>query len=217
MYINSSTEAPPAALPLSRQESQARTRQRLLSSAASLFAARGVGHTTIKAIANAAGHTRGAFYAHFESKDELCIALLEERFDHYLEQFSATLGGDDPPAVRARRAGDELARVLEIDPDWRRLSFEFSAYAAHNDSFRTQLIERYRSLRAGIAEVFRTRAQESGVTPPLPLERLTLMTFAIATGITTGMLLEPDEFGDELHGELLAIFFAGLEKLGEEK
>jgi AcrR family transcriptional regulator len=215
VYINSQVQDPP--VPLTRQESQARTRRRLIDSAARLFARNGIGLTTIREIAEGAGHTRGAFYAHFESKDELCMTMLEERFDRYLERFSSTLEGDDQPDERARRAGDQLTRLLEADPDWRRLSFELGAHAAHDESFRRQLVERYRSLRAGVAEVFRSRANESGVSSPVPLERLALMTFAISTGITTCMLLEPEEFGDELHGDLLAIFFVGLQKLGEDR
>lgn len=203
--------------PLSRRESQAQTRRRLLNSAARLFARKGVEATTLKQIAFGAGHTRGAFHAHFASKEELCIALLEERFDRYVRQFSVALEGDDEPPERARRAGDHISRLLEIDPEWKCLSLEFAAYAAHNESFRLQLVQRYRSLRSGVAEVFRIRGEEAGVTSPIPLERLTLMTFAIATGMTIGSLLEPDAFPEELHGETLAILFGGLEKLAEDR
>jgi AcrR family transcriptional regulator len=222
MYINSQATQSPAGAspsersgPLSRQESQALTRQRLLDSAAALFARQGIAPTTIKEIAIGAGHTRGAFYAHFDSKDELCLEMLEQRFGDYLERFSATLAGDAEPAERARRAGDQITSMLRSDPEWHRLSFEFAGYAAHDEQFRRELVKRYRSLRAGVAEVFRVRAQESGVVSPIPLERLTLMTFAISTGMATGMLLEPDAFSEELHGELLAILFAGLQNLAD--
>jgi BetI-type transcriptional repressor, C-terminal len=142
--------------------------------------------------------------------------MLEERFDQYLERFGQTLAGGDEPEVRARRAGDEVTGLLKADPEWHRLSFEFSVYAVHNPSFRRELVKRYRALRKGVAEVFRIRAEEYGVAAPIPLERLAAMTFAIATGITTGMLLEPETFGDELHGEVLAILFAGLGRLAEQ-
>jgi AcrR family transcriptional regulator len=216
MYINSRATADASRPPrLSRKQSQARTRRRLIDSAARSFARDGVEATTIEAIAEGAGHTRGAFYAHFEGKDELCLAMLEERFDRYLERFDRTLAGDDRPEERARRAGDEMTRLLEADPEWHRLSVEFATYALHNERFRSQLVERYRVLRRGVAEVFRVRAEEFGVTSPIPFNRLAAMTFAMATGVTTGMLLEPDTFGDELHGEMLAIFFAGLRSMAE--
>ena len=214
MYINPPVKDAPVAL--TRRESQERTRRRLIESAAGLFARKGIAATTIQEIAEEAGHTRGAFYAHFSTKDELCMAMLEERFDRYLERFDATLAGTGEPAERARSAGDDLTRLLETDPEWQRLSFEFAVHAAHDPAFRRGLVRRHRSLRAGVAEVFRARAKEAGVKPPIPLERLTLMTFAISTGMTTCMLLEPKEFGDDLHGELLAILFAGLERLARE-
>lgn len=48
-----------------------RTRQRILRSAATLFATRGFEATTIDDVMRACGLTRGAFYAHFRSKAQL--------------------------------------------------------------------------------------------------------------------------------------------------
>ena len=48
---------------------KARTRQEILDHAARLFRLRGYEATTIDDVMLAAGLTRGAFYAHFDSKD----------------------------------------------------------------------------------------------------------------------------------------------------
>ena len=47
------------------------TRQRILSSAAKLFALNGYEEVSINQIMADAGLTRGAFYSHFKSKSEL--------------------------------------------------------------------------------------------------------------------------------------------------
>jgi TetR/AcrR family transcriptional repressor of nem operon len=57
-------------MPYSPQHKQ-RTRDRILRSAANLFASRGFAATSIEQVMAAAGLTRGAFYAHFESKAAL--------------------------------------------------------------------------------------------------------------------------------------------------
>jgi AcrR family transcriptional regulator len=200
---------------VSRRESQARTRARLLESARRICARDGLDRASIERVAEGAGHTRGAFYAHFDSKEELYLAMLEERFDSYLEDFSRALATDEAPEIRARRAGDQLSRMIDADPEGQRLFYEFAVYALRNEQFRKELVGRYRSLRERVAEVFRLRAKEYGVESPIPLERVTLMTFAIALGVGLDQLLEPDRVPEELHGELLAIFFAGLGTLGE--
>lgn len=54
------------------------TRLSILTAAGSLFSRHGCCATTLEDILNAAGITKGAFYHHFKSKEDLCAALLEE-------------------------------------------------------------------------------------------------------------------------------------------
>jgi AcrR family transcriptional regulator len=200
---------------LSRRDSQARTRARLLESAAEEFARNGLERTSIEQVASGAGYTRGAFYGHFESKEELCLAMLEERFDRYLDEFSRVLATDEEPEIRARRAGDHLARIVESDPASQRLLFEFAAHGLRNERFRRELVERYRRLRERVAEVFRLHAEEYGVRSPVPFDRLALMTFTIANGVALAKLLEPEHVPEDLHGEILEILFSGLRTMVE--
>ncbi|HZP28809.1 MAG TPA: helix-turn-helix domain-containing protein, partial [Acidimicrobiia bacterium] len=53
------------------------TRARLLAAAATVFADRGVEGASVDAIAEEAGRTSGALYAHFGSKEGLLLDLLE--------------------------------------------------------------------------------------------------------------------------------------------
>jgi AcrR family transcriptional regulator len=62
---------------MSRAESQARTRQLLLESAEAVFEERGYTAATIEEISEAAGFSRGAFYANFADKAEIFVAIAE--------------------------------------------------------------------------------------------------------------------------------------------
>jgi TetR/AcrR family transcriptional regulator, acrAB operon repressor len=53
------------------------TREQLLDAAERVFRERGVGHTSLGEVADAAGLTRGAIYWHFRSKAELFKAMVE--------------------------------------------------------------------------------------------------------------------------------------------
>jgi AcrR family transcriptional regulator len=200
---------------LTRKEKQANTRSSLMQSAAQVFAQRGFQHGSIDEVAERAGYTKGAFYANFDSKDELFLAMLDERFGERLEEIERVLDTDETPEEQARQAGADFTRAVIADPEWERLFFEFSAYAARNDGFRHELVQRYRALRARVTELYRRRMEREGLSEPLPLEQISLMTFAMAKGVALEKLLEPDAVDDDLYGTMLMIFFTGLRTLAE--
>jgi hypothetical protein len=54
------------------------------------------------------------------------------------------------------------------------------------------------------------------LTPPIPFEEVSLMTFAMAHGVALEKLLEPEAVPDELFGTMLLVFFTGLRTLAEQ-
>src|SRR6266508_3207915 len=125
---------------------------------------------SIDEVAQDAGFTKGAFYANFKSKEELFLAMLDERFAQRLKEIDAAVASDETPEVQAQQAGADFARFLSADRSWQRLFFEFTAYAARNEEFREELVTRHRALRDRIAETYGRRAGELGLSSPVPLE-----------------------------------------------
>ena len=208
-----------AAVPrLSRKEKQAETRARLLEAANAVFARRGLHQASIDDVAEEAGFTKGAFYANFESKEDLFLAMLDERFAARLEELERATAGDEAPEEQARQAGTDFSRAIAADPEWERLFFEFAAHAGRNEQFREELVKRYRTLRAHIEELYRQRIErDPDITePPLPLDKIALMSFAMVNGLALEKMLEPDTVDDELYGTMLMIFFTGLRTLVQE-
>jgi AcrR family transcriptional regulator len=202
---------------LTRKEKQAHTRTCLMSAAAKVFAKRGLQQASIDEVSEEAGYTKGAFYANFKNKEELFLAMLDERFAERLEEIERAVGGDAAPEESARQAGDDFTRAVLADPEWERLFFEFTAYAARNDDFRQEFVTRERALRARVTEAYRERAERDGIEVPLPVERISLMTFAMAKGVALEKLLDPETVDDELYGTMLMIFFTGLRTLVESQ
>jgi AcrR family transcriptional regulator len=83
------------------------TRKALIRSAVSLFEHRGYAGTSVQSIVDDAGLTKGAFYHHFDSKDDLLLEVHDEFIDHQLE-----------------RARDVLARDIPVDEQLRALVTE---------------------------------------------------------------------------------------------
>lgn len=85
-------------------------RRRLIEDAATgLFARQGFATTSVEDIVRSAGVTKPMLYRHFESKQELCIALLERHRD---ELVGAPLAVFDPGAE------DRQAQLLAMIKAW---------------------------------------------------------------------------------------------------
>jgi AcrR family transcriptional regulator len=54
-------------------------KQEILDAAASVFVARGFHDASVDEVAERAGYSKGAVYWHFAGKDDLFLALIEER------------------------------------------------------------------------------------------------------------------------------------------
>ena len=79
-------------------EHKERTRQRVLSEAAAAIRAVGPGGIGVAGVMAKAGLTHGAFYAHFESKDDLVAQAISQMFAASSQRIRAR--SDDPdPAV----------------------------------------------------------------------------------------------------------------------
>lgn len=198
---------------LTRAERREHTRACLMDAAARVFSRRGLQQASIDELAEEAGYTKGAFYANFKSKEELFLAMLDERFATRLEEIERVIDSDADLESVTRRSGADFTSGLRADPEWERLFFEFSAYAARNADFRDELVTRYRALRTAIADQLRRYGERHGLQTPAPYEDVSLMTFALANGFALEKLLEPD-VPDEIYGKMLLIFFTGLRALG---
>jgi AcrR family transcriptional regulator len=203
---------------LSRKQKQARTRTCLMESAARIFARRGLDQASIDEVAADAGYTKGAFYANFKSKEELFLAMLDERFAERVRELDQVLASDGTVEEQAREVGASFMRQVSADPEWQRLFLEFAAYAARNEDFRQELVTRYRALRSRMAEAFHEHARAQGIdSTPERKEEMALMLFAMANGVALEKLLEPDVVPDDLYSTMLVIFITGLRALSRSE
>jgi AcrR family transcriptional regulator len=193
-----------------RKERQARTRAALMEAAAEVAVRRGIAGASVDEVAERAGFTKGAVYANFASKEELFLAMLDAHFDARLAELDRILATDADPDDQAREAAEGLMRRLADEPEWHRLFFEFSVHAARNESFRVQLVQRYRGLRERLAKLLARRAERLGIEPVIPPAEVAAMAFAMANGMALERLLEPEAVPDDLFGEMMATFFTGL-------
>ncbi|MGM7721625.1 TetR/AcrR family transcriptional regulator [Metabacillus sp. Hm71] len=71
------------------------TINRLMQSGIELFSKQGYSSTSINQLVKHAGYSKGAFYAHFSSKEEFMLKLIKEGIDFYFEDLQAVLNKKD--------------------------------------------------------------------------------------------------------------------------
>ncbi len=106
------------ALPGRNERRKARTRASLLDAARTLFAERGFEHTTIADITDTADLGVGSFYNHFDSKEDLLAALLEQALSEQLAALDSRRAGIADPAEAVAIAHRHWIRLTSDGPEW---------------------------------------------------------------------------------------------------
>lgn len=87
----------------------------ILDAARTLFLEQSLGAATMEAVAAAAGVSKTTVYAHFRSKDELFVAVVERESEHQMLVLNSSAGtdaGTDAAAVLAGFANEAAALLL---------------------------------------------------------------------------------------------------------
>jgi AcrR family transcriptional regulator len=138
-----------------REERKTRTREELIQAAERLFSRDGFHATSLDALADEAGYTKGAVYSNFASKEDLFFAVYERRAAAAVRYVERTLRELGPAAALERMAVDTAARRGR-DDGWLAVFVEFWAHVVRNRELRERFAELHaRSLRPAVEAVAR--------------------------------------------------------------
>ena len=153
------------------------TRARLIQSAEKIFARDGFEAAKLEEIAAAAGYTRGAFYANFESKEALFFALLETEISARMARLERRMDEVGEPAAKLRVVR-EFFLSQALDRRWSLLALEFKLFAVRHPGIKPRLAGMHRRFvepRVGFLDhVMRALGRE-----------LPLSTYAIGVSLAT--------------------------------
>lgn len=153
----------PAILPNKHQQRSAATRRKFLKSARRIFARDGFEAARIEDIAADAGHTRGAFYANFQSKEQLFFALLEQQVNEHMGNVQRLLACCNSAEERLQALREYYVKRIG-DRQWVMLMLEFKLFALRHRRLRPKLAATHRRIRLAaktqaIAELLPARVQ----------------------------------------------------------
>jgi AcrR family transcriptional regulator len=167
------------------------TRTALLASAERIFARDGFEAARIEDIALDAGRTRGAFYANFDGKAEIFIALRSITFRRLRSEVSALLANVRGKKARERRVALYLLEQIH-DSQSLLLQLEFKLFAIRHPEMRAELAKRH--LDAQTPDKMEELAEELRVDENAPLEQLRrgLAIEALLEGFAVSALFSPE-------------------------
>jgi AcrR family transcriptional regulator len=97
------------------------TQERLLDTAAQLFARRGFAGVSMRDIASAVGITQAAIYHHFANKDALYIGAITYLFEKLTLGIGDQMAAIEEPHERLELLTATMLGILEEDPRFRRI------------------------------------------------------------------------------------------------
>lgn len=154
---------------LTREESQAQTRERLLEAARIVFVQAGYRGASVDAIAAEAGYSKGAVYSNFEGKEDLFLELKRLYADAELAKFDALI-----TEIAARKSNvEDMTRIVRswldafmADSEWLVLGIELQLHARRNAAFAARYGALNDQHRAALAAIFRRLFVAVGKVPP---------------------------------------------------
>jgi TetR/AcrR family transcriptional regulator, cholesterol catabolism regulator len=139
-------------------------REQLIEVATKLFAKWGYDATTTAAIAEAAGVTEPILYRHFDSKQELFVAIVRSVSELTMAQWQAVIGDTADPAEQIRRIAEEFpAHMRELADAYHVIH---GALATSRDrKVAAVMKEHYGQIERFFVQII-TRGQEAGIFRP---------------------------------------------------
>jgi AcrR family transcriptional regulator len=196
-------------------ERREETREEVLAAAARVFAARGFDATSLDAIAEEAGFSRGAVYYNFADKEELFLELLDrrcaERSQDLRQVFADTDDDVDATSRRAQLAADHALQAMTGDPEWRALYLEFLAQSARDAAFRRRLAKRTAEMRGALEEVVVERTRPVAGALGMEPEQLAVVIDALGIGLWAHHMLHgPRAVPQDLFSKAVALLVDGI-------
>jgi AcrR family transcriptional regulator len=196
------------------------SRRRILDVASRLIAERGFSGTTISAIVERTGLPPTSIYWHFDSKEGLLAAVIEDGASRWFASLPRWEDLKGEPRARLARFFDAIAAALEADPAFLRLLLLLALERKHTDRPSLAAIRRIRRLAIErIAPAFEAVCMPLGSARARRLAgELATLALAFGDGCFLANHIDPDTTELSRSFALLrSLLLAHVDRLVEEK
>jgi len=196
----------------SRKHAMAETREALILAGLAEFVEHGFDSPSLDRICSRAGFTRGAFYVHFENREDFIVAVMEARLSAFLDSVigSASEGGIAPAVHRFTSAVIEMVKSA-AQPETRGLMtvggvtiqlHRMLDAAERSPRIRRRLVSLLGSAITRVTEMAEVEQasgeMRSDIDPRLLGELLVALSIGAVTAAEAGMTLQSESVGEAL-------------------
>jgi AcrR family transcriptional regulator len=192
------------------------TRARLIQSAEKVFARDGFEAAKLEEIAADAGYTRGAFYANFDSKEDLFFALLEREIGARIGALEREMNRVAEPDAKLKAMRDFFL-TKTMDRRWCLLALEFKLFAVRHPEVRHRLAEMHRRFvgpRVGFLEEL---MKKIGSKLSVPAYASGVSMAALGNSLTLEHMLDPTMITESDVRQIVGNFFDSLTSVPPKK
>jgi AcrR family transcriptional regulator len=201
-----------------RSARKAHTRSCLLDAASRVYARSGFAGATLEEVASDAGFTKGAVYAHFGSKENLLLALVEEHLAGQVAEQLELFDRERATWERPLAGSERWMEGLQREPDRFRLFIELWAQAQRNEQLQLRLAAGLAQLRATFAGFAAASAADAGLEPPAhAAEQFANVMLALGLGLGMLELTDPGAVSPTLLGATISVLIRTMETSPEAR
>ncbi len=190
-----------------RRPKKEEIRRRLIQAATEIFAVKGLEKATLEEISEAAGFSKGAVYSNFENKDDLFIALIEEKIDERIATIDTALSKQNEIGEKIRNFGRSFWNLSLMDPEWQILFIEYWLRAARNPMLRDRFLVRRRIMRDKIAQNIEKHSAAYAEAIGLSPSQYAVIILALSNGLGIEQIIDPEAGQGELLTRVLSLLF----------
>jgi AcrR family transcriptional regulator len=194
---------------MTREQSRAHTRERLLEAARGAFARSGFHGASVEEIASEAGFSTGALYSNFEGKEDLFLVLMEREIDAHQREIAEAVRARASMTERATGGAQQWMTMIEREPELLLLFMEFWAYGVRDPRMRPKVAERFAQMRQVLTRLIADGVRDFDLELDMPAEHLAVVIDALADGIARQKLADPQAVPDDLMGKALSLLLSG--------
>jgi AcrR family transcriptional regulator len=180
-------------MPRISPERKAERRAQIVGAARACFARSGFHNTTLQDVFAEAGLSAGCVYNYFQSKDELMLAIAEERHNEERRLIGEASQTDDPVAALrqvARTFADEYLKEDGLDN--RRIALQTWSEAQINPFILSSVRAGMDGPRAQLAQLIRRGQAAKQLTSKLDADAIAQTVIALFHGSVLQKLWKPD-------------------------
>lgn len=194
------------------QQRSGETREKILKSAFDAFAHEGYDATGVAEICSAAGVSKGAFYHHFPSKQDVFITLLNDWLAEIDQALAGAIRSSSTVAEGILAMADRARGIFSSSDERLPMFLEFWTRASRDPAVRQAAIAPYRHYEGYFVDLIRRGIAEGSLDPVDP-DLAARALVSLAVGLFFQGILDPEGAAwDEIALGSIGLLMNGLKR-----